>query len=65
MRKYFEFTAGEKRYLEEINSAFDAGLSQYATKNTEAIRLSRAPRYDIIRPPYSYDVDCTSRSACF
>lgn len=58
MHKYFEFTAGEKRYLEEINSAFDAGLSQYATKNTEAIRLSRAPRYDIIRPPYSYDVDC-------
>ncbi len=58
MQKYFEFTAGEKRYLEEINNTFDAGLSEYATKNCDAIRLSRAPRYDIIRPPYSYDVDC-------
>ncbi len=58
MDKYFEFTAGEKRYLEEINNAYDVNLSPYAAKNEQAIRRARAPRYDIIRPPYSYDVDC-------
>ena len=58
MRKYFEFTAGEKKYLEEINVMYDMNLSPYATKNENAVRRSRAPRYDIIRPPYSYDVDC-------
>lgn len=58
MEKYFTFTAGEKKYLESINRVYDSNLSEYATKNNEAKRLARAPRYDIIRPPYSYDVDC-------
>ncbi len=58
MKRYFEFTQGEKRYLEEINDAYDVGLSPFATKNEAVVRGARAPRYDIIRPPYSYDVDC-------
>lgn len=58
MKNFFEFTDGEKKYLENINSFYDSNLSEFATKNEQAIRLSGAPRYDIIRPPYSYDVDC-------
>lgn len=58
MKGYFEFTAGEKRYLEEINNTYDSNLSPFATKNEDGIRSARAPRYDIIRPPYAYDVDC-------
>lgn len=58
MKKYFEFSAGEKRYLEEINNVYDLNLSPYATKNEAAVRRAKGPRYDIIRPPYSYDVDC-------
>lgn len=55
---YFEFTPGEKKYLEEINESFDSQLSKYATKNSDAKRFAKKPRHDIIRPPYSYDVDC-------
>ena len=58
MKRYFEFTAGEKRYLEEINNTYDSNLSPFATKNEDVVRSARAPRYDIIRPPYAYDVDC-------
>ena len=58
MKRYFEFTQGEKKYLEEINHTYDSNLSPFATKNEEVVRLSRPPRYDIIRPPYAYDVDC-------
>lgn len=58
MKGYFEFTAGEKRYLEEINNTYDSNLSPFATKNEDGTRSARAPRYDIIRPPYAYDVDC-------
>lgn len=58
MKRYFEFTQGEKRYLEEINHTYDSNLSPFATKNEEVVRSSRPPRYDIIRPPYAYDVDC-------
>lgn len=58
MNKYFEFTPGETKYLEEINGIYDKNLSEFATKNEQAIRLAGAPRYDIIRPPYSYDIDC-------
>ena len=58
MKGYFEFTAGEKRYLEEINNTYDSNLSPFATKNEDVVRSARAPRYDIIRPPYAYDVDC-------
>lgn len=58
MKKYFEFTPGETRYLEEINGTYDENLSKFAAKNEQAIRIAGAPRYDIIRPPYSYDIDC-------
>lgn len=56
MEKYFEFTQGETEYLNALNNDYDGQLSKYATKNTEAIRLKK-PRYDIIRPQFSYDVD--------
>ncbi|MBR6698250.1 MAG: HD domain-containing protein [Lachnospiraceae bacterium] len=54
---YFEFTKGEEEYLKAVNLENDDRLSKYATKNVDAIRF-RAPRYDIIRPQFSYDVDC-------
>jgi len=58
LKRYFEFTTGEKKYLEEINGLYDRNLSEFATKNQQAVRMTGAPRYDIIRPPYSYDIDC-------
>ena len=58
MSGYFEFTGAEKTYLEQINQDFDRGLSPYAAKNSSFVRLEDKWRYDIIRPPYSYDTDC-------
>lgn len=55
--EYFEFTADEKEYLEQVNRLNDEMLSPYAAKNEDAIRKKK-PRYDIIRPSYSYDTDC-------
>lgn len=57
MSDYFSFSEGEKAYLESVNAQYDNNLSPYASKNTDAIR-KKSPRYDIIRPQYSYDVDC-------
>ena len=57
MNSYFTFTEGEQKYLSKINEEYDQRLSPYAAKNSEAVRRKR-PRYDIIRPQYSYDVDC-------
>lgn len=56
MKNYFEFSEGEKRYLEDINSKNDENLSEYACKNSDVIRL-KAPNHSIIRPAYSYDAD--------
>ncbi len=56
MSNYFTFTENEKKYLNEVNTSYDEGLSPYAAKNNSAIR-KKTPRYDIIRPQYSYDVD--------
>ncbi len=59
MKDYFTFTPGETRYLESVNAACAGILSPYAARDTDALRLrDYKPRYDIIRPPYSYDVDC-------
>ncbi|MBO5459975.1 MAG: HD domain-containing protein [Lachnospira sp.] len=58
MKDYFAFNTSEKMYLNSINEEYDRELSPYAAKNMEAIRLYGKPRYDIIRPDYSYDVDC-------
>lgn len=57
MERYFEFTKGETEYLEAINADYDNGLSRYACKNTDAVVLKK-PKYAVIRPHYSYDVDC-------
>ena len=65
MRNYFEFTDAEKAYLERINNLFDENLSPYAAKNEDFIRLEEKWRYDIIRPPYSYDVDCIIHSPLY
>lgn len=64
MSNFFEFTAAEKKYLESINSANDEKLSKYASKSSDAVRL-RTPRYDIIRPQYSYDTDCIIHSPLY
>ncbi len=64
MSNYFEFSASEKKYLEAINSANDEKLSKYASKNRDAIRFKK-PRYDIIRPQYSYDTDCIIHSPLY
>lgn len=58
MENYFKFTESEEKILNEINTDFDNKLSPYATKNSDFTRLVDKTRYDIIRPPYSYDVDC-------
>lgn len=64
MSNYFEFTAAEKKYLESINLSNDEKLSKYASKSSDAIRL-KTPRYDIIRPQYSYDTDCIIHSPLY
>lgn len=56
MSHFFTFSDAEKRYLEAITAEYDAQLSPYAAKNRDAVRKKK-PRFGIIRPPYSYDVD--------
>ena len=56
MNRFFTFSDSEKQYLETITANNDAKLSPYAAKNSAAVRNKR-PKFDIIRPPYSYDVD--------
>lgn len=59
MLDYFRFSEDEQKYLNETNNAYESVLSKFATRNTEAYRVEdRPPKHDIIRPPYSYDVDC-------
>ena len=64
MNNYFEFTAAERKYLASINLSNDEKLSKYASKSSDAVRL-KAPRYDIIRPQYSYDTDCIIHSPLY
>lgn len=56
MSNYFKFTDAEKKYLEFVNYDYDSRLSKFATQNADAISI-RTPRYDIIRPQFSYDID--------
>lgn len=56
MDRFFEFTDRERKYLEEINRRYDDSLSPFACKNADAVRLTK-PKYNIIRPAFSYDVD--------
>ena len=59
MKDYFTFTDGETKYLRDMNDTYNDMLSPYATRDVTAIRArDYTPRYDLIRPPYSYDVDC-------
>lgn len=59
MADYFEFTEIEKDYLSDVNNSNEFILSPYATRNSKACRIrEHMPKHDIIRPPYSYDVDC-------
>lgn len=59
MEAHFTFTEGELSYLQEVNAFCEAALSPYAAHSGDAVRaVHYTPRYDIIRPPYSYDVDC-------
>ena len=56
MKDYFKFTPGEEKYLQQINLDYDNALSQYASKNHDAIRQNKV-RHNIIREGYSYDID--------
>ena len=56
MNQFFVFSDLEKQYLETITAENDAKLSPYAARNAAAVR-NKKPKFDIIRPPYSYDVD--------
>lgn len=59
MSDYFSFTDSEKKYLESVNRMCDDELSPYASRNDAAIiRKTKGPRHGIIRPQYSYDIDC-------
>lgn len=64
MSDYFVFTQGELQYLDSVNRAWDASLSPYAAKNSDAVRL-REQRYSIIRPSYAYDVDVILHSPLY
>ncbi len=55
--EYFAFTKEEENYLREVNEEHNAILSEYAAKYDDVIR-EKTPRYDIIRPSYTYDIDC-------
>lgn len=65
MGDYFTFTAGEMEYLEGVNREWDASLSPYAAKNSDAVRLYTDRRYGVIRPPYAYDVDVILHSPLY
>lgn len=56
MSVYFDFTPEEKSYLNGINENYDGNLSPFAARNDAAVRVGEY-RYNIIRPPYSYDID--------
>ena len=56
MKNYFRFTQAEEKYLTQINNDYDNGLSKYAAKNLDVIRVNKV-RHDIIRSGYSYDID--------
>ena len=59
MKDYFKFTDGENKYLQDLNNTYDKILSPYATHNAAAVRVRNSQRHNkIIRPSYSYDVDC-------
>lgn len=64
MNSYFVFDSKEKKYLEAVNQLHDNNLSKYASRDDEAVR-EKIPRYDIIRPQYSYDVDCIIHSPLY
>lgn len=62
--KFFTFSKAEREYLENINRGQDAELSAYACKNADAVQLKQ-PRYDVIRPAFSYDTDVILHSAFY
>lgn len=58
MKKHFQFTAGELAYLQKVEQEHNQILSQYASKDGQAIRKKKvSPNYAVIRPAYAYDVD--------
>ena len=65
MKNYFEFTPSEMKYLESINVKHDEQLSPYACRNVDAIREYKKINHSIIRPAFSYDVDCIIHSPVY
>lgn len=66
MADFFTFTASERSYLDSVNQSFEENLSPYAAANSDFVRLrNKETRHMIIRPPYSYDVDCIIHSPLY
>lgn len=57
MNSLFELSETERNYLVTINTDYDKSLSPYATPNRAAMH-TRSYSNEIIRVPFSYDVDC-------
>lgn len=59
MSDYFTFSSEETKYLQKLNDTYEMALSPFATRSADAVRVKAyTPRHSIIRPPFSYDVDC-------
>jgi hypothetical protein len=56
MKKYFTFSEGEKKYIEESETGGESFLSEYATKSLQAV-YPAAQHADILRPPFARDAD--------
>ena len=56
MKKYFTFSEGEKKYIEESETGGERFLSEYATKSLQAV-YPAAQHADILRPPFARDAD--------
>lgn len=65
MKEFFTFSSEEAAYLNQVNEGYDSNLSPFAAWNKDAIRRKPMVRHDIIRPPYSYDVDCILHSTLY
>ena len=56
MKNYFTFSKGEKKYIEEAETAGESLLSEYATKSSQAVYPS-VQHADILRPSFARDAD--------
>jgi dGTPase len=65
MDNLFKFSSNEVEYLDSLDKEYEAMLSPYATKSSEAIRNTTAVYDDPIRNNYAIDADRIIHSAFF